>query len=104
MFDELRPYLAYLSGTPEPARDGLAALRHMADVPVAAAEPDALGMARLRALGFGFGFGDAGPGNAWRWAVEDWLLSALMRPGPSQAFAAANAQRRPGPAPLPCWR
>lgn len=74
---DLQPYLRYLSGTPEPRGDGLAALRHI--VPEAADEVDAgsqeaLGMAGILALGLGFG--DISPVNRWRPQVESWLMSA----------------------------
>jgi len=71
---DLRPYLAYLSGQPEPRGDGLAALRHIQPNAVDAMQPDALGMAGMLALGLGYG--DASPNNVWRSAVESWLMTA----------------------------
>lgn len=77
LMEDLEPYLAYLSGPPEPRGDGLAALRRI--VPdqasaVSANDPDTLGMAGLLALGFGYG--DINASNQWRQAVEAWLLTA----------------------------
>ena len=77
MLEELQPYLAYLSGTPEPRGDGLAALRHIAGDgygSITAQESDALGMAGILALGHGFG--DLAPDNRWRPVVEEWLMRA----------------------------
>ncbi len=74
MMDDLRPYLAYLSGSPEHRGDGIAALRHIQSKPVDATQDQALGMAGLLALGLGFG--DVAPDNRWRSAVQDWLMSA----------------------------
>lgn len=71
---DLKPYLAYLSGTPEPRGDGLAALRHIQPDEVTVGSPGALGMAGMLALGLGYG--DASLDNPWRPAVEDWLMSA----------------------------
>lgn len=76
LLPELRPYLAYLSGTPEPRGDGLAALRYMTGLGadrINADDPETLGMAGFLALGFGFG--DMSADNRWRKPVEDWLLS-----------------------------
>ena len=75
LLPELRPYLAYLSDTPEPRGDGLAALRYMAGASagtVDASDPETLGMAGFLALGFGFG--DMSAENRWRETVEHWLL------------------------------
>lgn len=89
LLPELRPYLAYLSGPPEPRGDGVAALRHMAQalqdtapvpvpVPVPVPEPasqsETLAMAEYLALGLGFG--DPTSGNPWRAVVEGWLARA----------------------------
>jgi len=71
---DLKPYLAYLSGQPEPRGDGLAALRHIQPDTVSPDAPGALGMGGLLALGLGYG--DISPDNPWRPAVEDWLMSA----------------------------
>ena len=73
--EALRPYLQYLTDTPEPRGDGLAALRHI--TPYAAADirsddPDAIGIAGILALGYPYG--DMQPDNRWRGVVEDWLL------------------------------
>lgn len=73
VMEELLPYLSYLSGTPEQRGDGLAALRHIQPEPVDASTPEALGMAGMLALGLGYG--DAASENAWRPAVENWLMS-----------------------------
>ncbi len=70
----LKPYLAYLSQTPEPRGDGLAALRHIQLDPVDASSDQALGMAGLLALGLGYG--DISPDNPWRQSVENWLMSS----------------------------
>ncbi|WP_319545577.1 hypothetical protein [Ruegeria conchae] len=70
----LKPYLAYLSQTPEPRGDGLAALRHIQPDPVDASSDQALGMAGLLALGLGYG--DISPDNPWRQSVENWLMSS----------------------------
>lgn len=72
--DDLQPYLAYLSDSPEPRGDGLAALRHIQPDPVSANSEQALGMAGFLALGLGYG--DLSPGNPWRPAVENWLMTA----------------------------
>ncbi len=77
LMDDLKPYLDYLSGPPEPRGDGLAALRHITRLgpdQISADDPDALGMAGVLALGFGFG--DHSAENTWRAAVEDWLMSS----------------------------
>ncbi len=72
---ELTPYVAYLSGEPEPRGDGLAALRRIAgDAQIDANDPDTLGMSGLLALGFGFG--DTSPTNRWHEAVQDWVMTA----------------------------
>ncbi|MEX0368597.1 MAG: hypothetical protein AB3N22_21245 [Ruegeria sp.] len=73
---ELRPYLDYLIGPPEPRGDGIAALRHITagQEPVSADDPETLGMAGILALGYGYG--DISASNRWRSAVEGWLLSA----------------------------
>ncbi|SDX28664.1 hypothetical protein SAMN05444358_104164 [Ruegeria halocynthiae] len=70
----LKPYLTYLSQTPEPRGDGLAALRHIQPEPVDASSDQALGMAGLLALGLGYG--DVSPDNPWRVSVESWLMSS----------------------------
>ncbi len=74
LLEELRPYLEYLTGEPEPRGDGLAALRHMTGEQVDAADETALGMAGILALGYGYG--DVSLDNPWRGAVEHWLLTA----------------------------
>ena len=77
LMPDLEPYLAYLSGPPEPRGDGLAALRHILPnrtSEVSASNTDALGMAGLLALGTGFG--DHRAANPWRRDVENWLLTA----------------------------
>ncbi len=74
VMQDLRPYLAYLTDKPEPRGDGLAALRHIQPDAVNAAQPGALGMAGVLALGLGYG--DTSPDNPWRPAVEQWLMSA----------------------------
>ena len=77
MMDELKPFVDYLAGTPEPRGDGLAALRHVASQNAGQITPDtegAIGMAAVLALGFGYG--DHSAENPWRTAVEDWLLNA----------------------------
>ncbi|MEL7257449.1 MAG: hypothetical protein AAFN80_06330 [Pseudomonadota bacterium] len=76
ILEDLAPFLAYLSGEPEPRGDGLAALRLMTGRGVEeinASNPDAIGMAGFLALGFGFG--DVSPDNTYRKMVEDWVLS-----------------------------
>ncbi len=76
LLPELKPYLEYLSGTPEPRGDGLAALRHMAPQKqdrVKPDDPDSIGMAGFLALGLGFG--DHSEANTWRPVVEDWLMT-----------------------------
>ncbi|KIC38643.1 hypothetical protein RA27_19675 [Ruegeria sp. ANG-R] len=76
---DLKPYLTYLSNTPEPRGDGVAALRHIQPDAVEASSEQALGMAGLLALGLGYG--DTSPDNPWRPAVENWLMtSASTRP------------------------
>ncbi|WP_299661913.1 hypothetical protein [uncultured Ruegeria sp.] len=79
VMSDLKPYLTYLSETPEPRGDGLAALRHIQPDPIDASSDQALGMAGLLALGLGYG--DVSSDNPWRPAVEDWLMnSASTRP------------------------
>lgn len=77
MMDDLKPYVDYLSGQPEPRGDGLAALRHIAGdmgKSITSDAPDALEMAGVLALGFGYG--DHAADNPWRTAVESWLMTA----------------------------
>jgi len=72
---DLTPFIAYLSGEPEPRGDGLAALRLITgkeNDEINPDNPDAFGMAGFLALGFGFG--DMSADNSYRSAVEDWLL------------------------------
>ena len=63
LIEDLRPYVTYLLGTPEPRGDGLAALRHITDEDAHANDPEALAMAGTLALGWGFGSLD--PKNPW---------------------------------------
>ncbi len=74
VMQDLKPYLTYLSGQPEPRGDGLAALRHIQSDPVDANSEQAVDMAGLLALGLGYG--DVSPDNPWRPAVEDWLMTS----------------------------
>ena len=77
LLPELLPYLQYLTETPEPRGDGLAALRHIAGgeaAHISADDEDALAMAGLLALGLGFG--DISAGNPWRQVVETWIQTA----------------------------
>ncbi len=76
LLPELQPYLAYLSGPPEPRGDGLAALRHMAPASAATvtADEETLDMAGILALGYPYG--DMHPANRWRESVENWVMSA----------------------------
>lgn len=77
MLDDLRPYVAYLSGPSEPRGDGLAALRYITGLSaeeIPATDVDALAMARVLALGYGYG--DIAPDNKWRSAVETWVMTA----------------------------
>ena len=72
---DLRPYVTYLLGTPEPRGDGLAALRHLAPGQVVSKDdPEDLAMAGALALGWGFGTLD--PSNRWSALVGDWILRA----------------------------
>ena len=77
LLSDLAPYLDYLSQTPEPRGDGLAALRYMIPAKAEQVDPEdaaSIGMAGILALGLGFG--DSSPGNRWRGDVENWILKA----------------------------
>ncbi|MBO9453309.1 hypothetical protein J7426_23825 [Tropicibacter sp. R16_0] len=76
LLSELAPYVAYLSDTPEPRGDGLAALRHIIGRTegIDANDAETLGIAGLLALGFGFG--DASPANRWYKPVQEWVMTA----------------------------
>lgn len=74
LLDELRPYVAYNLGEPEPRGDGLAALRHIANTDIAADDEDVQPISGLLALGWGFGSLDKD--NSWFSTVSDWVLSA----------------------------
>lgn len=74
---DLVPYLDYLTGTPEPRGDGLAALRHIVPNRAEDVDPqdsDTLGMAGILALGLGYG--DVSDQNRWRVDVESWVTDA----------------------------
>ena len=75
ILENLEPFLAYLSGDPEPRGDGLAALRFITGKGQDEINPDnadAFDMAGFLALGFGFG--DASPENTYRADLERWIL------------------------------
>lgn len=77
LLEELRPYLAYLSGPAEPRGDGMAALRHMAPdlaTEVRADDDETLSMAGILALGYPYG--DMQPDNRWRDTVAGWVMQA----------------------------
>lgn len=77
LLEELKPFLDYLSGAPEPSGDGIAALRHISGGTkgrVDAHDPDTRATAGL--LSLGYGYGDVSDGNRWRPVIEEWLLTA----------------------------